>query len=80
MSHELTRGLLESVEYAAQQMTTQARTLRDSHHCGAGWDSEGIHVEHQALLHHAYRLECFARLLAIVLQMGERQLEEAQKN
>ena len=80
MAPELTRGLLESVEYAAQHMTTQAKTLRDSHHCEAGWDSDEIHAEHKACLQHAWRLECFARSLAVVLRRGERERERIQQN
>lgn len=80
MAPELTRGLLESVEYAAQHLTTHAKVLRDSNHCEAGWDSEQIHHEHRACLQHAYRLECLARSLAVVLRRQEREQEAIQRN
>lgn len=80
MAPELTRGLLESVEYAAQILTEQARTLHASHHGPDGWDEPERGVEAAAARLHAYRLECFARSLAVVLRRGERQREKIQQN
>ena len=80
MTPELTRGLWESVEFAAQAMRDHARVLRESHRSVDGWDSPEIHAEHKACLVHGYRLECFARSLAVVLWRQEREKEAAQRN
>jgi len=71
MAHELTPSLLESVEYAAKKMAENARVLRDSHYCESGWDSETIHQEYRDCTKHAYRLECFAKTLSVVLRRIE---------
>lgn len=75
MTPELTRGLWESVEFAAQSMRDHAMILRESHLSQDGWDSEAIRKEHQACLKHGYRLECFALSLAVVLRRAERERE-----
>ena len=73
MAPELTRGLLESVEFAADMLAQHAATLRESHkNRDDVWDSDDIHAEHRACLAHTYRLECFARSLAVVLRREER--------
>lgn len=63
MSPELTRGLLESVEYAAQQLAESERMLRDDPQRG---------VEAAAARLHANRLNCFARAIAVVLRRKDR--------
>ena len=74
MAPELTRGLLESIEFAADMLANHAATLRESHKNPDGvWDSDEIHAEHRACLAHTYRLECFARSLAVDLHRDERQ-------
>ena len=73
MAPELTSGLLESVEFATDQLVEYASVIRDSHKAESGeWDDEKIHAEHRACLQHAYRLECFAKSLAVVLRREER--------
>ena len=78
MAPELTKGLLESVEFAADMLAQHAATLRESHkNPDDVWDSEVIHAEHRACLAHTYRLECFARSLAVVLRREERKAAAA---
>jgi hypothetical protein len=73
MEPELTKGLLESVEFANDRLADCAAVEKESH-CNADgkWDSEEIHEEFQACLRHCFRLECFARSLATVLRRGEK--------
>jgi hypothetical protein len=68
MEPELTRGLLESVEYAADAMTEFADVLRRSHKGESGWDSEEIHQQHKDLMTHCFRLECFGKALGASLR------------
>ena len=78
MAPELTRGLLESIEFAADMLAQHAATLRESHkNQDDVWDSDEIHAEHRACLAHTYRLECFAKSLAVVLRREERKAAAA---
>ena len=78
MAPELTKALLESVEFATDQLVEYASVLRDSHKAESGeWDDEKVHAEHRACLQHAYRLECFAKSLAVVLRRDERKAAAA---
>jgi hypothetical protein len=75
MEPELTKGLLESVEFATDILAQHAATLRESHESPATeeWDSRELHIEHMKCLTVCFRLECFAMSLAKVLRRDERQ-------
>ena len=57
MQPELTKSLLESVEFANDRLADCAAVAKESH-CNADdvWDSEEIQAEHRACLAHTYRL------------------------
>ena len=75
MAPELTKGLLESVEFANDILAQHAATLRESHEAKetGEWDSQELRIEHMKCLTNCFRLECFARSLATVLRRDERQ-------
>lgn len=76
------RDVIESLDFAAGQLTTQAQVLRASHFCKetSAWDEPEIEVAFHESVVHAFRLRTLAKQIRDGKPRGERVAETQSSN
>ena len=74
--------VIESLDFAAGLLTTQAQCLRASHYCRETqvWDEPEIEQEFQAAVRHGFRLRVLAKQIRDGKPRAERVAEEQSAN